>query len=309
MIQVASGVRRDLSGDRLVKGVLDDGAFRFVAGRLTDSVRRACTVHGLSGPRARLLSDALVSTAILASPIKRQEKYSLSVHGKGLMKSLNADIDFHGNMRGYIRTAPEIDWPADVTMADFLAPPGVMQITRSLPDRILYQGITEFRLGDIGADIALHVSTSDQVETEVRTMVMAGREGPIAGGLAIQALPGTSLDLFIPMRAKLDAFEREGWPPALIEAPERFVEEILGDFNPYILEISPVQYRCNCSRERVESIFQQMNAEDIASLLEPDGSAVASCHWCNAEYYFAPEEMRKYAVPVVTSGRSEEAPN
>ncbi len=288
-MEIASTVRKDIAGDHLVKGVLDDGAFRFVAGRLSESVGRACLMHGLKGPSAQVLSEALVSTAILASPIKTEEKYALSVYGKGLMRSLNTDIDHRGNLRGYIRTAPEAEWPEGVTPSDFLAPPGVMQITRSLPDQVVYQGITEFRLGAIGADIALHVSTSDQVETEVRIILDAGPGR--AAGIVIQALPGTDLDLFVPVRERLDEFERSGWPVELIDDPVKLVETVLGPFKPYVLESVPVQYKCNCSRERVENIFRQMSADDLVTLLEPDGSAVASCHWCNAEYLFTPQEM------------------
>jgi len=305
-MEIASTARKDLTGDRLVKGVLDDGAFRFVAGRLSDSVGRACLVHGLKGPSAQVLSEALVSTAILASPIKTEEKYALSVYGKGLMRSLNTDIDHRGNLRGYIRTAPEAEWPEGVTASDFLAPPGVMQITRSLPDRVVYQGITEFRLGAIGADIALHVSTSDQVETEVRVVLGGGPDRIRAAGLVIQALPGTNLDLFVPIRARLDEFERNGWPVDLLDNPEKLVETVLGPYKPHVLECVPVQYKCNCSRERVENIFRQMNPDDLVTLLEADGSAVASCHWCNAEYLFTPEEMNVFTGPTATR---EELPN
>lgn len=275
--------------DRIRSGVLQDGAFRFAVARLNDSVTRACLLHQLDGARAEVLGEALVSTALLATPSKAEEKYTLSIYGRGLIRSLNADCDHRGHLRGYLRTAPENEWPTAVTAANLMAPPGIIQVTRSLPDRVVYQGITEFRLGAIGADVALHLSTSDQVETEIRTAVTGAPGRYAAAGLSIQALPGTDLDLFVPIRAALDAAEREG--KACMDRPEEFIESVLGPFGPHLLGNQTVHYRCNCSRERVLNIFRQMSPADISGLTEPDGSAVATCHWCNAEYAFPPDEM------------------
>ena len=118
----------------------------------------------------------------------------------------------------------------------------------------------------------------------------------------MQALPGTSLDLFVPLREKLDQYEKQGWPADLVDNPEKLVETVLAEFRPTVLDIAPVRFQCNCSRERVSNIFRQLAHDDLVSLLEPDGSAVAHCHWCNGEYAFSPEEMSGYTGGILEKG-------
>jgi molecular chaperone Hsp33 len=278
--------------DRVVRGLLGGGAFRLTAARLTHSVREAARMHQLPPAPARVLGEALISTAIVALPMKTHEKYSLSVHGDAKMRSLQTDFSHEGALRGYIRLREGHD-PGLVDEHDLMAPPGVLVITRSLPGRVTYQAITELRLGAISADLALHLSTSDQIETEIRVYLAGTGTVEAAGGLLVQAMPGADLDAFVEIRRALGALE--SCPPAdLVERPEDLVSSILGAFEPRILEETPVRLQCSCSRERVENIFRQLPSPALLELTAADGSAFAECHWCNGYYYFSAEEMAAF---------------
>jgi molecular chaperone Hsp33 len=285
---MTGAAQRAAGQDLLVRGVLAQGDFRFAAVRLTESVRECARLHALSGAAAQVLGEALLSTALVASPIKTDEKYSLSIQSQARLRSLQTDVSHKGDLRGYIRLADARDGAQSA--AHLMAPPGVMMMTRSLPGRVTYQAITELRLGAIGADLALHLSTSDQIETEIR-IYQSGEPLPeSAGGLLVQAMPGADLDLFIGIRAALGA-ESALPPTALVENPADLVTTLLRDFSPRVLEISPIQLQCSCSRDRVETIFRQLPAPALLELTLPDGSAYALCHWCNARYLFSAEEM------------------
>ena len=60
-----------------------------------------------------------------------------------------------------------------------------------------------------------------------------------------------------------------------------------------VLDEEPVHYVCNCSRERLERYFCTMSDEDIRSMADEKGVAVANCHFCNKKYIFTKEDLEK----------------
>lgn len=274
-----------------MRGTLQNGTFRFVAARLTEAAREAARKHGLHDHAAAVLGEALVATAIMSTPLKTEdEKYSLSVNGQGALRSLHADIDYEGDLRAYLVLADQPD-VLERTADELMAPPGFVRVSRSTPGDVKYQAVTEMRLGSIGLDLAFHASMSDQIETELQVYIAGSGDQRVVGGLLIQAMPGASIEDFVPIREALHNRKVPRPTAELIERPERLVQQLLGPFAPQLLEISQVQLRCTCSRERVQEIFDQLDPAQLADLTVPDGSAFADCQWCGTSYHFSADEM------------------
>ena len=53
----------------------------------------------------------------------------------------------------------------------------------------------------------------------------------------------------------------------------------------------PVEYYCNCSRERVEKALISLGKKEIAKIIEEDGKATMHCHFCNKDYEFSKEDL------------------
>jgi len=52
----------------------------------------------------------------------------------------------------------------------------------------------------------------------------------------------------------------------------------------------PVQFKCNCSRERVSNLLCSLGKEEIKDMIETDGHAEAQCHFFeiyNAQNFYA----------------------
>ena len=55
-------------------------------------------------------------------------------------------------------------------------------------------------------------------------------------------------------------------------------------------ELHPA-YQCDCSRERMERALLSLGREELQKIIEEDGQAELSCHFCNSKYSFAKAEL------------------
>ena len=51
-----------------------------------------------------------------------------------------------------------------------------------------------------------------------------------------------------------------------------------------------VNYRCDCSRERVENALISLGRAELEDLSK-DGGTDVECHFCDKKYHFTPEEI------------------
>ena len=54
-----------------------------------------------------------------------------------------------------------------------------------------------------------------------------------------------------------------------------------------------VGYYCTCSKEKIESIIAGMPESEILSLPDETGVVKAGCQFCNKEYTFTVEDLKK----------------
>ena len=75
--------------------------------------------------------------------------------------------------------------------------------------------------------------------------------------------------------------------------PEEILKEIFGEFQVEVLDKTFVQYKCNCSMEKVESILVSLGNDELKAIIEEDGKAEVVCHFCNTKYNFSKEDLIK----------------
>jgi molecular chaperone Hsp33 len=74
--------------------------------------------------------------------------------------------------------------------------------------------------------------------------------------------------------------------------PEEILSAIADGFSPKILDKVPVEYYCNCSRDRVERALISIGKDELQSMIDEDGKADIHCHFCNTDYHFDAEELK-----------------
>jgi len=53
-----------------------------------------------------------------------------------------------------------------------------------------------------------------------------------------------------------------------------------------------VEYRCYCSRERIQSALLSAGAAELADMADSGEDTIVICHFCDHVYRFSPEEVR-----------------
>lgn len=67
---------------------------------------------------------------------------------------------------------------------------------------------------------------------------------------------------------------------------------VLSGFDVEILETSPVEYRCYCSRERVERALISLGKQELESILAEQGGCELTCQFCDRVYRFSADQLR-----------------
>ena len=67
--------------------------------------------------------------------------------------------------------------------------------------------------------------------------------------------------------------------------------QVLSDFDMEVLEESPVEYRCYCSRDRVTRALISMGKKDLEELIADQGKAELTCQFCDKVYHYSREEL------------------
>jgi molecular chaperone Hsp33 len=74
--------------------------------------------------------------------------------------------------------------------------------------------------------------------------------------------------------------------------PEQILEFVLGDMGLEIMDKMPLEFSCNCSRERVEKAVISTGAAELQDMIEDGKTIEVSCHFCGHKYEFSVEDLQ-----------------
>ena len=73
--------------------------------------------------------------------------------------------------------------------------------------------------------------------------------------------------------------------------PEAMLRHALSDFDLEILERSPIEYRCYCSRDRMERALISLGPEELQAMIDEQGSADLTCRFCDNVQHFSRADL------------------
>ena len=74
---------------------------------------------------------------------------------------------------------------------------------------------------------------------------------------------------------------------------EEIVKKALPKFEMNVLDESAPEYRCTCTRERVEAALISLGREELAEIAASDEDVKMECQFCDTKYLFTPAEVRE----------------
>ncbi len=293
-------------------GMDKSGSFRVYLAVTTDMVREAATIH-LTTPLATAgLGRTLTGAGLMALMLKgKRDKLTVIFKGDGPAKQILATADAEGNVKGYI-AEPDIDLPKTKQgKLDVGGSLGIGELTviKDLGLKEPYVGSIALVSGEIADDLATYFYISEQQNTSVALGVKIARDCSVlcSGGMIIQMLPDSQEDAVIALEKMLSEM-----PPmtSVIEevmlrsagmTEEAFVEEVMKsifsglppEYRVEKLEERQLNWKCDCSRERVEEALIAVGAHDLEEIIEEDGEAELTCSFCATKYHFDKEDLRR----------------
>ena len=213
----------------------------------------------------------------------------------GFVKAV-AVSDNEGNVRGTVDD-PAVDIPlrpdGKLDVGSAVGCDGTLTVIRDLNMKEPYVGSVGLLGGEIAEDLAAYFVESEQIPTACGLGVLVDRDQSVlaAGGYLIQLLPGAGEDVISKVEGGVMA---AGSVTGLLrenDDPEAILRKVLSDFDLDILEKSPVEYRCYCSRERMERALISLGPQQLESLIEEQGSAELRCQFCDNVQNFTRQQL------------------
>ena len=294
--------------------------------RLNSAAHTILDRHGYPEPVARLLGEAMVLTVLLGSALKFEGHFITQIQSDGPVSLLVVDFRSPDRVRAYARFDTDaiaaLSAAGTVAFNDLVGQ-GQLALTIDPGGHMRrYQGVVPLEGSSLEEVAHAYFAQSEQIPTTVRLAVaevLERREGEgprhswRAGGVLVQFLPESEdrvrhrdLDpgdapqtLTTP-----DAEPDDAWVEALARvgtlddvelidpevAPPRLLLRLFHQRDVHVFDALPVAEICSCSRERVEEIVRQFDADERRDMVE-DGEIVVTCEFCSSSYRFDPSDF------------------
>jgi len=276
------------STDTVLRAITDDGAFRVIVARTTDTVQNVLKAQGAQGPTARHLGDLVTGAVLFRETMAPNLRVQGILKGSGGSGSLVADSHPSGKTRGLVQLSSGVSEIA-------VGPGAIMQMMRTLPDGKINQGFVEVPgSGGISRALMEYMQTSEQVVSMLAMGTLLDEDRvAAAGGYLVQLLPEVGRGPLMVMTERLKDFE--SIDAQLKEpnfTPDALLAELLYGMPFTRLEQSQVGFECWCNELRVVSAISTLPKHDIEHLLSTGDVLEIACEYCKREFRIPPARLR-----------------
>ncbi len=284
-------------GDQLVRAITKDGMVKAAAVTTRELTERARQIHKTLPVATAALGRTLAAASMMGNALKGDgASLTLRVQGGGPLGILLAVSDNRGNVRGTVDN-PAVDIPlrpdGKLDVGAAVGCDGTLTVIRDLHMKDPYVGSVGLLGGEIAEDLAAYFVESEQIPTACGLGVLVDRDQSVlaAGGYIVQLLPGAGEDVITKVEGGVMA---AGSVTGLLSGsagPEEMLRQVLSDFELEILERTPIEYRCDCSRERMERALISLGPEELRGIINEQGGAELTCRFCDNVQTFTREEL------------------
>ena len=281
--------------DQIIQGLAFGNEVRFFAAYTRETVNRAQQIHHSYPVCTAALGRLLTGAAMMGAMCKNEEDLiTLKIDGDGPIRQAAVTADAHGNVKGLLYDpAVELPLKADGHLdVGSAIGHGTLCVIKDLGLKEPYVGQTSLVSGEIGDDLTYYFASSEQVPTSVGLGVLVDTDLSVkhAGGFIIQLLPFASEDTISALEQALGKVRSVTDYFLQGKTPEEMMRDILGEIE--IEAVRPVQYHCNCDRERVTKALISLGRKELDEMIADDKPVTLHCDFCNKDYTFSVDELK-----------------
>jgi len=263
--------------DLLRRFLFEDLGVRGEWVKLTTSWQ-AAKQHQQGSQNAQLqLGQALAAVVMLSATVKFKGSMILQAQGDGDLKTLVAQSTHDRKIRGLVRCNDHV--PAGSLETLF----GQGQLVLTIePDNVQpYQGVVPLKGKNLAAALQTYFEQSEQLKT--RLWLFANETHAV--GLFLQELPSQNSSKADWERIEILAdtvTEQE-----LLELDcENLLYKLFNEEKVRLFDAEPVEFRCACSRPRIQRTLRAMGKEELEDILREHGTIQVGCEFCSEQYLF-----------------------
>lgn len=285
--------------DYLIRAIDKSGTIRLFAASTTNLVEEARRIHETSPTVTAALGRTLTISAMMGKMMKNDKDIlTLKINGNGPAGMIMAVANNKGEVKGVVNN-PKADLPArssdgKLDVGGIVGDNGTLTVIMDLGLKEPYVGQTSLVTGEIAEDIANYYMVSEQIPSVVSLGVLVDKDISCraAGGFMIQLLPNTKEEDIVKIEKAIENLEPVSSMIDSGMSPEDIMNRVLGDFEMELLDKSPLEYYCNCNREKIESVIVSLGNQEIEDIIEEDNHAEVVCHFCNTKYQFDEKDLK-----------------
>ena len=282
---------------KLIRCITSDGEVMATAVDTTDIVGRAEEIHKTSAVCTAALGRLLTAGAMMGNMLKgKDDSITLRINGDGPTGSVIVVSDFNGDVRGYIQN-PVVEIPLNskgkLDVGGAVGKNGLLYVLKDLGLKEPFSGSVPLVSGEIAEDITSYYALSEQIPTALGVLVNPDLTVKAAGGYIIQLLPAAS-------DATIDKLEKSITELKSVTAmldsgmsPEEIIRLALKDFDVEVLYSQDIEYKCNCSKDRVSKALISLGREELEEMAQDENGTEVNCHFCDKVYKFTKDDLKK----------------
>lgn len=285
--------------NELVRMISDDGTLYVLCVNSTEMVQHAQNIHSLSKVCAAALGRLITGASMMGILLKgKDDTLTLKMSGSGPASPIVAVANSDGYVKGYVGDA-HVKLPLNsvgkLDVSGAIGKDGNLTVIKDLGLKEPYMAQIPLVSGEVAEDITAYYFVSEQTPTVCGLGVLVNPDDEqvlLAGGFLIQLLPTADDETITKVENGLKDIKSVTAMLSDGLTPEEICKKVLPEFNMELLDRSNVEYKCDCSLERVTNALIAAGKDGLREMAEDPETEVV-CHFCNKKYIFTSDEILK----------------